>query len=70
MNAYEIAKIFNVTPVTVYNWVQKGLPHKVITQGTKTSMRFDQNAVEKWVKENQNKNNIKRHTLSSRKGDV
>ena len=55
MNAYEISKIFGVSPVTVYRWAERGCPHKVYEQGTRYGKEFDLEEVKSWVKEEQKK---------------
>ena len=55
MNAYEIAKIYGVSPVTVYRWAERGCPHKIYEQGTRYGKEFDLEQVKSWVKEEQKK---------------
>ena len=45
----ELAEMFKVHKNTVYNWVEKGLPHIKIDR----IMRFDLDDVLKWAKENE-----------------
>ncbi len=52
MSSTDVARHFNVTTSTVYNWVARGLPYKEEIRGTKKIKRFDLAEVEKWVKNN------------------
>jgi len=49
---YEIADIFNVSPPTIYKWIEKGLPTTRVTMsGTRSRLMIDSKDVEKFIKE-------------------
>ena len=51
VTAQEIARKYEVTSATVYNWVKKGLPHE-LTGGINKVMRFDMQVVDSWIEDN------------------
>lgn len=57
--AYELASHYKVTPATVYSWVDKGLPNKVIKIKKRYSMRFNINECEAWIQQARQKGMIK-----------
>jgi len=51
INAYELALIMEVTAPTIYSWVRLGMPHETHSKGLRTSMLFDLDNCEQWLKE-------------------
>ena len=52
VTAQEIARKYEVTSATVYNWVRKGLPHSEKRQGLRMVIMFDPQQVKDWLEEN------------------
>lgn len=50
LSVREIANYFGVHTVTVYRWIQQGLPNKRIGAAAKT-IRFDIDEVNQWMQE-------------------
>lgn len=54
-SVYDIAYMFNVSPVTIYKWIEKGLPStKEAMTGTKTRQMIYKEDVERYISEVQN----------------
>ena len=51
-SAYSLAKSLGVAPVTIYEWVKKGLPYESETVGLRDVMYFDLKKVNEWIREN------------------
>jgi excisionase family DNA binding protein len=49
LSSTEIAKIFNRTQLTVYRWVNAGLPHNKVGDGMKEVYRFNYEEVKEWL---------------------
>ena len=52
VTAQEVARKYEVTSATVYNWVRKGLPHSEKRQGLRMVIMFDPQQVKDWLEEN------------------
>ena len=52
LNAYQIAQKLGICHQTVYNWIDRGLPHEYIKEGRAVTIKFDIDAVKQWQKEN------------------
>jgi excisionase family DNA binding protein len=55
MTAYQLANKLGVSHQTVYNWIEKGLPHVYEKEGRSMTIRLDIDEVKLWLKENQGK---------------
>lgn len=51
LGAYKLSEELNVTPMTIYNWVDKGCPFTLEQYGMKKVKRFEVKEVQKWLKQ-------------------
>ena len=51
MDIKQTAKEFQVTHLTVRNWIKKGCPHDFVYTGMRKRYEFDKLAVRRWLKE-------------------
>lgn len=45
----DLAKMYNRTRVTIYNWINAGLPRKKVMDGLREVYRFNKEEVEEWI---------------------
>ena len=50
MTSKDLCKKYDKTIVTIYNWINKGLPHEKVMDGMKEVYRFDEKEVDEWLK--------------------
>ena len=51
VSAYELAEILNVSHVTIYDYVSKGMPFTSLQHGRRVIKRFDPERCQKWIQE-------------------
>lgn len=52
VSAYKLAEILKVSPVTVYEYVKKGMPHTEEREGLRVLKRFDPELCQQWLEDN------------------
>ena len=48
----DLMKKYDKTIITIYNWIEKGLPHIKEKNGLREIYKFNPQEVEKWIQEN------------------
>ena len=51
----QLAEELNITRRTIYNWIDKGLPHRVEEHGLTTKVILDFDEVIQWINEEKRK---------------
>lgn len=49
LNAYQLASKIGCSGMTIYNWVDKGLPHEVQKKGLRDVKKFNYEEVMQWA---------------------
>ena len=52
LTAYQLANKLGISHQTVYNWIEKGLPHVYEKQGRSMEIKIDIDEAKNWLKEN------------------
>lgn len=55
LSAYELADRVGCKPVTIYDWVKRGLPYTTTYKGLRKVMQFDYEKVIQWIQEQKTK---------------
>ena len=55
MTITELAERLNVSRQTVYNWIEKGMPHEVKYHGLRSETKLDFDEVILWINEQKRK---------------
>jgi len=49
LSAYSLAKELSVSPMTVYRWMDHGIPYTYERIGNRSALKFDLKEVDQWI---------------------
>lgn len=49
MTSKDLCIKYDKTIVTIYRWIEKGMPHKKVRNGLRDTYEFDEKEVDEWL---------------------